>query len=111
MNEKTNRNNMPCRACRDKSNATFLGHMNHIVDRSIAPCHPCAIEHLRLAEDAHRSGNLYRAVWHLAQAATHAATHQQAEAIRNARIVLQRINEKVDFAQLRQLIGGTHAEH
>ncbi len=79
--------------------------------RPVAPCHPCAMEHLQLAEAAHRDGKLYRAVWHLAQAATHAAMPQQAEAIRNARIAMQRINEKVDFAQLRQLIGGTHAEH
>ena len=99
---------MTCKTCQEKTRAA--SHARYTPQQA-ALCHPCAMEHLRLAEDAHRSGNLYRAVWHLAQAATHAATPQQAEATRNARIAMQRINEKVDFAQLRQLIGGTHAEH
>ena len=100
---------MTCKSCQQKDRVA--SYARHAPSQSAGPCSPCAIEHLRLAEDARRSGNLYRAVWHLAQAATHTATPQQAEAIRNARIAMQRINEKVDFAQLRQLIGGTHAEH
>lgn len=67
------------------------------------PCRPCVLEHIRLAEEAHHAGKLYRAVWHLAQAATHAATPRQAEVLRLARINLQRINNKSpDFAKLRE---------
>lgn len=68
------------------------------------PCRPCVLEHIRLAEEAHHAGKLYRAVWHLAQAAAHAETPRQAEALRLARINLQRINNKPpDFAKLREL--------
>ncbi|NMA45378.1 MAG: hypothetical protein GX945_02335 [Lentisphaerae bacterium] len=102
---------MPCRSCRDKANAAAAGHLHPMPPMPPIPCPPCALEHLKLAEAAQRAGDLYRAVWHLAQAATHAATRQQAAALRDARIALQRINNNVDFARLRQLIGGPHAEH
>lgn len=94
----------PCLPCRARATPS-----QRSIPPPAPPCPPCAIEHLDLAEAAQRRGDRYRAVWHLAQAAARAPQHQ-AE-LRAARISLQRINKDMDFSFLRQLIGGTHAEH
>lgn len=93
---------MTCKSCQQPTRPVKYA-MNP-ASLPAGPCRSCVLEHIRLAEEAHHAGKLYRAVWHLAQAATHAETPRQTEALRLARINLQRINNKSpDFAKLREL--------
>lgn len=78
---------MPCPCKKATKNTTALS----LPPQDVAPCTPCAVEHIRRARTEHdHGGSLSRVVWHLLQASRMTPNPVMRERLVSARRALQR---------------------